>query len=104
MEGPPRRPTLSLVLPIYNEEEVIPELHKQLEEFVAKLGLEAEVSGAICFLLSPAAAFITGITLPIDGGRPLGNPSYPIGAPPPAKAFDGFHRAVAPEALGDGKP
>src|SRR3984957_20410335 len=43
MEGPPRRPTLSLVLPIYNEEEVIPELHKRLEEFVGKLGLEAEV-------------------------------------------------------------
>jgi dolichol-phosphate mannosyltransferase len=37
------RPTLSLVLPIYNEEEVIPELHKQLQGFLAKLGLEAEV-------------------------------------------------------------
>ena len=33
------RPTLSLVLPIYNEEEVIPELHKQLQAFLAKLGL-----------------------------------------------------------------
>jgi dolichol-phosphate mannosyltransferase len=37
------RPTLSLVLPIYNEEEVIPELHKQLQEFLAKLGLPSEV-------------------------------------------------------------
>jgi glycosyltransferase involved in cell wall biosynthesis len=37
------RPTLSLVLPIYNEEEVIPELHKRLVDFVGKLGLEAEV-------------------------------------------------------------
>src|SRR5258708_4442818 len=37
------RPTLSLVLPIYNEEEVIPELHKQLQEFLTKLALPSEV-------------------------------------------------------------
>jgi dolichol-phosphate mannosyltransferase len=37
------RPTLSLVLPIYNEEEVIPELHKRLEDFLTKLGLPSEV-------------------------------------------------------------
>jgi len=37
------RPTLSLVLPIYNEEEVIPELHKRLQGFMAKLGLTTEV-------------------------------------------------------------
>jgi citronellol/citronellal dehydrogenase len=32
-----------------------------------RMGVEAEVSGAIVFLLSPAASFITGITLQIDG-------------------------------------
>jgi dolichol-phosphate mannosyltransferase len=37
------RPTLSLVLPIFNEEAVIPELHRQLQEFLQKLGLDAEV-------------------------------------------------------------
>src|SRR5579859_7524447 len=37
------RPTLSLVLPIYNEEEVIPELHARLQEFLAQLALPAEV-------------------------------------------------------------
>jgi dolichol-phosphate mannosyltransferase len=37
------RPTLSLVVPIYNEEEVIPELHRRLQEFLAKLALPAEV-------------------------------------------------------------
>jgi dolichol-phosphate mannosyltransferase len=37
------RPTLSLVLPIYNEEEVIPELHRRLGELLGKLGLDAEV-------------------------------------------------------------
>ena len=37
------RPTLSLVLPIYNEEEVIPELHSRLQEFLVALGVESEV-------------------------------------------------------------
>jgi dolichol-phosphate mannosyltransferase len=37
------RPTLSLVLPIYNEEEVIPELHKRLQEFLSELALDCEV-------------------------------------------------------------
>jgi dolichol-phosphate mannosyltransferase len=37
------RPTLSLVLPIYNEEAVIRELHARLQKFLADLGLDAEV-------------------------------------------------------------
>src|SRR5437899_12410006 len=37
------RPTLSLVLPIYNEEEVIPELHGRLQDFLAKLKVDTEV-------------------------------------------------------------
>lgn len=37
------RPVLSLVLPIFNEEEVIPELHQRLSEFRAAVGLSTEV-------------------------------------------------------------
>ena len=37
------RPTLSLVLPVFNEEEVIPELHEQLQSFLKELDLDAEV-------------------------------------------------------------
>jgi len=37
------RPVLSLVLPIFNEEEVIPELHQRLTEFRAAVGLSTEV-------------------------------------------------------------
>jgi glycosyltransferase involved in cell wall biosynthesis len=39
----PRRPTLSLVLPIYNEEDVIAELHRRLQEFLVRLQLDTEV-------------------------------------------------------------
>ena len=59
----------------------------------------AEVSAAICFLLSPASAFITGITLAIDGGAPLGNAVMDMGDYKPAPAFEGFHRATTPAAL-----
>ena len=37
------RPTLTLVLPIYNEEEVIPILHDRLQTFLGTLGVETEV-------------------------------------------------------------
>src|SRR5450432_2493046 len=45
MQEPPGggRPTLSLVLPIYNEQEVIPELHQRLQGFLAALAVSAEV-------------------------------------------------------------
>jgi glycosyltransferase involved in cell wall biosynthesis len=37
------RPTLSLVLPVYNEEEVIPILHDRLQSFLTEVGVETEV-------------------------------------------------------------
>jgi citronellol/citronellal dehydrogenase len=64
-----------------------------------RLGLEAEVSGAIVFLLSPAAAFVTGVTLQIDGGASLGSEIFPLGPEAKSVPFDGFHRAVTPDVL-----
>jgi citronellol/citronellal dehydrogenase len=69
-----------------------------------RFGTEAEVSAAIVFLLSPAAAFITGTTLRVDGGRPNVRPGMPMARPvqPPA-AFNGFHLAATPRVLDDGE-
>ena len=64
-----------------------------------RMGLEAEVSGAIVFLLSPAASFITGVTLQIDGAASLGSEVFPLGATSKSVGFNGFHRAVVPEVL-----
>jgi citronellol/citronellal dehydrogenase len=64
-----------------------------------RLGLEAEVSGVICFLLSPAASFLTGVTVQIDGGASLGSEVFPLGPDAKGEPFDGFHRAVTPEVL-----
>jgi citronellol/citronellal dehydrogenase len=64
-----------------------------------RLGVEAEVSAAIVFLLSPGAAYISGITVQIDGASSLGSAVWPLAKHDKSKAFDGFHRAVTPEVL-----
>ena len=44
-----------------------------------RLGTPDEVASAVCFLMSPAAAFITGTTLTVDGGQTLVIMSCPLG-------------------------
>ena len=76
-------------------------LIKQLKHHVPlrRLASEAEISAAIVFLLSPAAAFISGVTLQIDGAASLGSPLFPMPDSGGNTAFDGFHRALTPEVL-----
>ena len=76
---------------------IIPKLKAHVP--LRRMGVEAEVSGAIVFLLSPAASFITGVTLQIDGAASLGSQIFPLGAEARSMPFDGFHRAVTPEVL-----
>lgn len=65
-----------------------------------RFGVEAEVSAAIVFLLSPAAAFITGSCIRIDGGAPNARRIWgPLEPSDKSKPFDGFHRAADPEIL-----
>jgi citronellol/citronellal dehydrogenase len=74
---------------------------KQLKGAVPlrRMGVEAEVSGVIAFLLSPAAAFVTGVTVQIDGGAPLGSQIFPLGPESKSVPYDGFHRALTPKFL-----
>jgi len=67
-----------------------------------RFGTESEVAAAIAFLLSDAAAFITGTTMRVDGGRPNVRPGMPMPKPrqPGATAaFNGFHLAAMPRVL-----
>jgi citronellol/citronellal dehydrogenase len=67
---------------------------------LGRLGTESEISAAVCFLLSDAAAYITGTELRIDGGAPLANRSFDLPASDKSKPFDGFHLAATPKILG----
>lgn len=69
---------------------------------LGRLATEAEIAAAIVFLLSPAAAFISGATLRVDGAAPCFKNHWPQ-APrrAPAPSFDGFHRAVTPRVLAE---
>jgi citronellol/citronellal dehydrogenase len=64
-----------------------------------RLATESEISAVICFLLSPAAAYVTGITVQIDGGSSMGHAEFPALDHARSTPFNGFHRAVLPEVL-----
>lgn len=74
---------------------------KKLQQHVPmrRLATEAEISAAIVFLLSPGAAFISGVTLQIDGAASLGSPVFPTMDHDRCPPFEGFHRAQTPEVL-----
>jgi len=66
---------------------------------LGRLGTESEVSAAVCFLLSPAAAFISGSCVRVDGAVPNAKRPREISNRNPAPAFDGFHLATKPKVL-----
>jgi citronellol/citronellal dehydrogenase len=69
---------------------------------LGRLGTESETAAAIVFLLSDAAAYISGATLRVDGAAANAKISRP--QPPntkPGPEFNGFHLATRPKVLGD---
>ncbi len=68
-----------------------------------RFGTESEVSAAIVFLLSPAAAYVTGSCVRIDGGTPNARQTWTLQASTRNRPFEGFHRAEPPELLRRGK-
>ncbi len=69
---------------------------------LGRFGTESEVAAAIVFLLSPAAAFISGVALRIDGAVPHAKRVWPhIGNGGATPAFNGFHLAATPRVLSE---
>ena len=71
-----------------------------------RFGTEAETSAAIAFLLSPAASFISGTVLRVDGARPQVRMGWPMQMPDEqaqrreaVKPFEGFHRGAVPKVF-----
>jgi citronellol/citronellal dehydrogenase len=85
-----------------------PEAKAKILEFpptvpLQRYGTESEISSAIVYLLSPAAAYITGSCIRVDGGTPNFRPSYwKLQPSRNNEAFNGFHRSVPPELLTKG--
>jgi citronellol/citronellal dehydrogenase len=71
-----------------------------------RFGNEAETSAAIVFLLSPAASFISGSVLRVDGARPQVRMGWgqvaasdDVQLRDAVRPFDGFHRYVVPKVF-----
>lgn len=82
-----------------------PETRKRFSEMpnyvpLKRIGTEAELSAAIAFLLSPAASFITGSCIRVDGGVPNTCINIPLpDGESRIEPYEGFHRAVKPSVL-----
>jgi citronellol/citronellal dehydrogenase len=66
---------------------------------LGRLGTESEISAAIVYLLSPAAAFVSGTCLRVDGAAPNVKANYAVTPKGATEAFDGFHLAAKPKVL-----
>ncbi|XP_078661828.1 peroxisomal trans-2-enoyl-CoA reductase-like isoform X2 [Branchiostoma floridae x Branchiostoma belcheri] len=69
---------------------------------VKRLGKPCEVSTAVCFLLSPSSAFITGETIKVDGGQSLYRNSFELPDHNKQPAYD--WEKLIEEEENDGSP
>ena len=85
-----------------------PEIQYKLFEYTRRVpqqrfGTEAEVAAAITYLLSPAAAYITGSCIRVDGGAPNARQTWTLAESHRNKPYEGFHRSQMPEVLRRGR-
>jgi len=81
-----------------------PEMQAKILEFTTgvplqRFGTEAEISAAIVFLLSPAAAYVTGSCVRVDGGTPNARNTWKLQPHDRSAPFEGFHRSTLPDLL-----
>jgi len=73
------------------------ELHRKVP--LQRFGTESELASAVVYLLSPAAGFITGAVIRVDGGVPNARPTWPLEPARRHAAYNGFPLYRAPQAL-----
>ncbi len=81
-----------------------PQMRENLKTIQEKVPLkrlaeEAEVASSITYLLSPGAAYLTGVTIRVDGGSTLNARMFALPSHKNSHPYNGFHRAVRPKIL-----
>lgn len=66
-----------------------------------RFGTEAELAAAVVFLLSPAAAFINGTVIRVDGGVPNARHSWRLQPAERGETYDGFPQYVPPSLFSE---
>ncbi|CAB3927518.1 SDR family oxidoreductase [Achromobacter anxifer] len=66
-----------------------------------RFGTEAELAAAVVFLLSPAAAFINGSVIRVDGGVPNARHSWTLAPAERGEAYNGFPQYEPPSLFSD---
>jgi citronellol/citronellal dehydrogenase len=69
-----------------------------------RYGTEAEVSAAIVFLLSEAAAYITGSFIRVDGALPNARQTWKLDPHSRSQPYEGFPLASMPACLAEQEP
>jgi citronellol/citronellal dehydrogenase len=85
-------PILSSGLASYPEEMQRRTLNEVRVTPPSRLGTESEVSAAVAFLLSPAATYVSGEVMKVDGATSVyKHPMVPLGDHDGTPSWDGFH-------------
>jgi citronellol/citronellal dehydrogenase len=66
-----------------------------------RFGTEAELAAAVVFLLSPAAAFINGSVIRVDGGVPNARHSWTLQPAERGETYNGFPQYVPPSLFSE---
>lgn len=66
-----------------------------------RFGTEAELSSAVVYLLSPAAGFISGAVIRVDGGVPTARHTWKLEPARQDASYNGFPLYQAPKAFAD---
>lgn len=80
----------------------IPQMHRVIP--AKRMGDEDEISSGIVFFLSPAASYVTGACLCVDGGSSLNSKLFVLKDHQRMPAQNAFHRARRPKAVTDNYP